>query len=624
MNDHRPGFWDSPISPEMLATAGVRFGFGQPFAGDVFWDEGRPAEGGRVAVVSEKNGDILPEPWSARTRVHEMGGLAWLVCLWRDEPGLLFCEASDQRLYWKVPGGTPCAVTPPAPVGVSWRYSDMLIRQDEIWCVRETVGPDGTTRAIVAATSDGEVRVIDDSSHFYAHLTLSRDGQHLAWVSWEHPDMPWDAAALHVARIDADGALIERRLLLGGRGQSAQSPAWVDDSTIAVICERTGWWNPWLVSLDGHARHLVDEPVEWGLPLWLVGWRTLHSLSDGRLLAARGGPAGRGLVTLDPSTGQVTPVPFPLECVESFATDGATAVVVAEGASIPAAVVAVDLDTAQISVVATAPLPVGVEWLPSIRTVTISSPGHREVHVVVHEPTHPNHSTPQCAPTIITAHGGPTGHSQATASLAYAYFTSRGWRIVDVNYGGSTGYGRAYRETLLGQWGVVDTEDVLAVAQHFRDPQLTPPGGMAVRGGSAGGFAVLNGLVHSDLFDVGIDYYGVADLIPLAQDTHDFESRYLDSLVGPYPEAEDVYIERSPLTHAARMTSPLLILQGSDDPIVPPAQSIAFRDACATNGVRHEYHEFPGESHGFRKGETLVVCAEAELRFLREALGSPS
>lgn len=624
MSDDRPGFWDSPITPEMLAEAGTRFGFGQAHGGDVFWDEGRPTEGGRVVVVSEKNGDILPSPWSARTRVHEMGGLAWLVCVWGGEPGLLFCEASDQRLYWKTPSGTPQPVTEESPDGVSWRYCDMLVRGDEVWCIREADAPGATRRSIIAISRDGSVRVLDDASHFYAHLTLSPDAGHLAWIAWDHPDMPWDAAELVVASVTSTGTLEGRRTLIGARGESVQSPAWLDESTIAVVCERSGWWNPWLVTLDGKARHLVDEPAEWGVPLWMVGWRTLHALGDGALLATRGGPNRRELVVLKPESGQVIVVDQPLAYVETVATDGHVAVLFGQGPTQPGAVVTVDVAQASSRIVTSTTMPVTSDWLPRISTATLTSEHGRLVHAVIHEPTRPGHASTACAPTIITAHGGPTGHTTATADLDYAFFTSRGWRIVDVNYGGSTGYGREYRETLLGQWGIVDTEDLLTVARHFRNPALTPAGGLAVRGGSAGGFAVLNGLVHSDVFDVGIDYYGVADLIPLAQDTHDFESRYLDSLVGPYPQDADIYRERSPLTHAANITSPLLILQGADDPIVPPSQSTAFRDVCAAKGLTHEYHEFPGESHGFRKSDTIVACAQAELRFLRAALDSAS
>lgn len=619
MTDTRPGFWDSPITPEMLAQAGVRLGFSQPFAGDVFWDESRPSEGGRVVVVSERNGDILPPPWSAKTRVHEMGGLSWLVTQWAGQPGLLFCEATDQRIYWKTPGGSPEPVTPPSPEGVSWRYCDLVVVGDEVWCIREADRHGATTRAIVAVSRDGSVRTLDSDSHFYAHVTLSPDGGHLAWVCWEHPDMPWDTTELRVARIDG-GALVERRTLLGGPGESVQSPAWADTDTVCVVSDRSGWWNPWLVPLGGRPRPLVTESREWGQPLWLVGWRTLQRVRDGLLVAARGGPAACGLVTLEVASGLVTELPVPVTYVESLATDAAGVTAFGEGPRVPGAVIAVDLDTRSSRTVMSLPVPVAPEWLPGISTTSVSTPEGHLVHVIVHEPTNPHHADAACAPTIITAHGGPTGHSQAAASLGYAFFTSRGFRVVAVNYRGSTGYGRAYRDALKTQWGVADTQDVLAVAHHYSDPPLTPAGGLFIRGGSAGGFAVLNALVHSDLFDGGINYYGVADLVPLAQDTHDFESRYLDSLVGPYPELAEVYRDRSPVTHAAQVTAPLLILQGADDPIVPPSQSEAFRDACLRNGIPCEYHVFAGESHGFRQAQTLIACAGFELGFLQTAL----
>lgn len=619
-----PGMWESQISAEMLAKAGVRFAFTQPFNGDVFWDEERPNEGGRNVVVSEQHGDILRAPWSAKTRVHEMGGLSWLVTLWNGASGLLFCEASDQRLYWQVDGGEPVAITPESSTDVSWRYCDMLIRGDEVWCIREASGHDATTRSLIAISPDGDIRELDSQSHFYAHLTLSPDDNMLAWIAWEHPQMPWDGTELFIADINHSGQLENKKVLAGSKTEAVNSPTWVAPHELCYLSDASGWWNVWSTNTDGESGIVSQDNSEWALPMWFVGWRYLSYVGNNTVIGTRGPLAQREIVALDVTTGTWTSLASELNAFFTFSTTRHNVYAVGGGVSHMPSVVSFTISQhKQDRVIQEIPLPVSSDFFSTPYEATFPSVDGRIVHAIMFPPANPHYATPGLTPVIITAHGGPTGHEDAVANIKYAYFTSRGFTVIAVNYGGSTGYGRAYRNALRGLWGVVDTEDIIAVAQGVINQGIAEPEQVFIRGGSAGGFAVLNALVHSDIFAGGADYYGVADLIPLAQDTHDFESRYLDSLVGPYPESADLYIERSPLTHTHKLNVPVIFFQGLDDPIVPPSQSQAFRDVCIEKGLRHKYFEFEGESHGFGRADTIILCAEEELQFYRELITEP-
>ncbi len=617
-----PGSWKSPISPEMLVASGVSLGFAQSFDSELYWDESRPTEGGRTAVVSKTRGDILPAPWSAVTRVHEMGGLSWLVCNWQSETGLLFAEKSDQRIYWKTQSAAPVAITPVSPEGTLARYSDFLVRGKEIWCVREVTNDHDTRRDLIAIDTAGEIRILDSNSHFYAHLALSPDESKLAWISWEHPQMPWDGTQLRVANITSTGELVATQVRAGGISEAVNSPVWADEQTIYFISDTSGFWNVWSIDEAGTKHQVFPENAEWAQPMWLVGIHLLRKLPDGRLVGIHGTPASEAVVIGDPKTGTWQNCESELTNFSYLCTSQNQIFAIGGGPKIAKAIVEFSATKpTSCQVIRQIEIPVDVKYLPVARAVIFPSAAGRKVHAFISPATNPDFESAEIPPVIITIHGGPTANTTGEANIKRAFFTSRGFTVVDVNYGGSTGYGRAYREALKGQWGVVDTEDILAVVAGLIEQGLADPKSILIRGGSAGGFAVLNGLVHSKVFAAGANYYGVAELTMLAEDTHDFESRYLDSLVGPYPERKDLYTERSPLTYADNLKSPLIIFQGSDDPIVPPSQSLAFRDACVKNGIKHKYFEFPGESHGFRKSETITTCAIEELNFFGEVLG---
>lgn len=622
MTTAQPGTWKSPITPEMLSEAGISVGFTQTFHGDLFWDESRPAENGRNVIVSRQNGDVLPAPWSATTRVHEMGGLSWLVCTWNNEPGLVFAEKSDQRIYWKSVGGEPEPITSESSPGTLARYSDFLIRGSEIWCVREVTEGTNTIRDLIAIVSPDEIRVLDSTSHFYAHLALSPDQNKLAWITWEHPQMPWDGTELRIAKIDESGNLFEQKVCAGGINEAVNSPVWSPNGNLYFISDASGFWNVWGLNPDHTKHQLVSESAEWAHPMWLVGTHLLRILDNGQLVGVHGNPACEKIAIIDSTTGTWQDLDCDLTNFSHLSIDKNRIYVIGGGPKTLSALHELVTDNSSPASVITEVLaPIDQDFLPTAQAKTLPSANGRIVHAFVSPATNPNYESDQLPPVVITVHGGPTANTTGVASIKRAFFTSRGFTVVDVDYGGSTGYGRAYRETLKGQWGIVDTEDILAVVAGLVADGLADPTKILIRGGSAGGYAVLNGLVHSDVFAAGANYYGVAELTMLAQDTHDFESRYLDSLIGPYPERENLYIERSPLTHANNLSSPLIIFQGADDPIVPPSQSQAFRDACVRNGIKYKYFEFEGESHGFRKNQTITTCAIEELKFFGEVLG---
>lgn len=622
MTTAQPGTWASPIAAEMLSEAGISLGFTQAYFDDVFWDEVRPAENGRNVVVSRKHGDILPAPWSASTRVHEMGGLSWLICTWKDEPGLLFAEKTDQRIYWKAVGGKPEPVTPESLPGTLARYSDFLIWNCEIWCVREVTVGQKTTRDLIAINTSNEIRVLDSTSHFYAHLALSPNQNQLAWITWEHPQMPWDGTELRIASIDESGNLTNQKVGAGGITEAVNSPVWSPNGSLYYISDASGFWNVWELDSTYVTRQLVSESAEWAQPMWLVGTHSLRILDSGQLVGVHGSPARENLAIIDTGTGTWQDLACELTNIAHLSVSKDRIFAIGGGPKTLSALIELSTEaTSTVAIVKEVLAPVDPRFLPLAQAQTFPSKDGRVVHAFISPATNPNYESDGLPPVIITVHGGPTANTSGEASIKRAFFTSRGFTIVDVDYGGSTGYGRAYRESLKGQWGVVDTEDILAVVAGLVADGIADPNQILIRGGSAGGYAVLNGLVHSKVFAAGANYYGVAELTMLAQDTHDFESRYLDSLIGPYPERKDLYLERSPLTHAENLTSPLIIFQGADDPIVPPSQSQAFRDACMRNGVKHKYLEFEGESHGFRKSSTITTCAIEELKFFGEVLG---
>lgn len=609
------GTWPSPFTPDRIAASSPRID-GAAFVGDdIWWGESVPAEGGRLTVRSSSGAEILPAPWSARSRVHEYGGGAWTA----DAEGtLFFVEAKDQRVHRMPRGGAPMPLTPAGPA-----HGGLRLQNGRLFAVREDLSVDPHQRGIVEIPTDGSasddptlLNVLVEGESFYAHPALSPDGTRAAWVEWSGERMPWQHASLVIS--DGTG-----RTELPTR--AALQPEWTDDGEILYSDDPSGRWALHRQRVDGReavgpAERIDDTDADTGYGLWVLGNRWYRPLADGRIVAVR--TNGRDEVDVIERDGGAHRIPVPADGHVSIDDVAGTRVLLSGNSSTTApGVWCVDVDSGDMEVVAGA-TPADPTWMPAASEILVDG-AHGPVHAFVYEPVNPSASAAddELPPYIVLVHGGPTAHVTGASSAAIAFWTSRGIGVLDVNYGGSTGYGRAYRERLDGGWGVVDVDDVIAAARGLADAGLADPDRIAIRGGSAGGWTVLSSLVRGGTFAAGISRYGVADLRMLTEHSHDFEAHYVEGLVGPLPEAEALYVDRSPLTHADRIGVPVLLLQGAEDRVVPPSQSEAIRDALAQRGVEHEYVLYPGEGHGFRASETIIDAVERELGFLGRVFG---
>ena len=615
------GSWSSPFSAASVAASSPRIDGARFVGSEIWWGESVPAQKGRVTVRSSSGAEILPSPWSARSRVHEYGGGAWTA----DEHGTLyFVDANDQRVHRLSVGGEPVALTPPGP-----SHGGLRVQSGRLLAVREDLSRTPHLRAIVEIPLDGSaaedasaITVIVQGDGFFAHPALSPDGTRAAWVAWDRGRMPWEDAHVQVAEVGED---TPRTI----PSRAALQPEWLSDSELIFADDPGGRWALQRISLDGvvpvgTARQVSPSDADTGYGLWVLGNRWYQLLDDGRVVAVRTNGRDEVVVidTDDAADDRVDVISFPGDGhVSVDDVDGTRVLLSGNGSRANAGLWCVDVVSGA-TVAVRGGEPVDPQWMPAAMPIEIQGP-HGEVHAFAYPPANPHATAPdrELPPYIVLVHGGPTAHVTGAASEAIAFYTSRGIGVLDVNYGGSTGYGRSYRERLDGQWGIVDVDDVIAAARGLADAGLADPDRIAIRGGSAGGWTVLSTLVRGGAFAAGISRYGVADLRMLVAETHDFEASYIDGLVGPLPEHEHLYVERSPLTHADRIDAPVLLLQGGEDRVVPPSQSEAIRDALAARGVDHEYVLYPTEGHGFRSADTIVDALERELTFLGRVFG---
>jgi dipeptidyl aminopeptidase/acylaminoacyl peptidase len=628
------GTWTSPISAAVVAAQGLRLSAATVDGGDIYWVEGRPNEGGRnVLVRCGRHGalvDITPSGFNVRSRVHEYGGGAY-TCANGD---VYFSNFDDQRLYHvrTDASGTLSMPRPITPAG-DWFYSDGVVdaRRRRLISVREDhTGKGEPVNALVSIDLDGGESsgdIIASGHDFYSTPRLSPDGSRLAWLAWRHPQMPWDGTELWIADVTDGGAVANARPVAGSESESIYQPGWSPDGTLYFASDRDGWWR--LYRLDAsHVAAVIRNPpdaAECGRPQWVFGTATWAFAGRSRIVAAFSQRGHWRLATIDVETGAWRSIDTDLEPHDWLTATPTHAVMVAASATMADAVVRLDLDSGEAEIVRrSSTLRLDAEDVAKPEAIEFPSGNGQTSHAFYYAPRNSACSAAEGdrPPLVAISHGGPTTATMATLDLRIQFWTTRGFAVVDVNYGGSSGYGRAYRERLAGHWGIVDVADLVNAARHLVSEGKADPHRLLIRGGSAGGYTTLAALTfHPGVFNAGASYYGVSDIEQLARDTHKFESRYLDRLIGPYPEMRDVYRARSPIHFVDRLSCPLILFQGLEDKVVPPSQSQLMAEAVRAKGLPVAYLTFDGEQHGFRKAETIIRSLEAELYFYGAVFG---
>jgi dipeptidyl aminopeptidase/acylaminoacyl peptidase len=625
------GTWRSPISAEMVSVEGISLVQPRLEGGAVYWLEGRPSEGGRTVLVraapSSDPVDLTPEAYDVRTTAHEYGGGAYLI----HEGTAFFSNFEDQRLYRQDEDGDPVPITPAS--GGRDRYADGRITPDGRWLISvrerhpDPDDPSGVVNELVVLPPDGSVEptVIRSGRDFYSTPRIAPGGSRLCWLEWDLPWMPWDGCELFVAELTEDASLRTVRRVAGRAGEeSIFQPSWSPDGDLHFVSDRTGWWNLYREH-DGDAEALHPAEAEFGWPQWVFGMTSYGSLGDGRIVSLWERDGVQHLAILDPTSGELIDLDVPHSAMTPrLDVDGDRVVFVGGGPSIPDEVVLLDVTSRSMDVLRTSSTAVDDASISIPRQIEFPTEGGMTAFAHVYPPRSRDAVAPEAdrPPLIVMSHGGPTAEATPRFSLETQFWTSRGFAVVDVNYGGSTGFGRAYRQRLNGAWGVVDTADCINAARWLGTRGEVDAERLLIRGGSAGGYTTLCALTMHDGFAAGTSYFGLADLEPfVAGGTHKFESRYLFSLVGPYPEEAERYRSRSPINFTDGISCPMLLLQGAEDRVVPPSQAEIMVEALQRKRLPHAYIVFEGEQHGFRRSESTRVALEAELSFYAQVLG---
>jgi dipeptidyl aminopeptidase/acylaminoacyl peptidase len=621
------GSWRSPITSDLIVAESVRLDQVALDGAAIWWSESQPQKQGRCFVHRATGGVIeavTPDDgqnFNVRSRVHEYGGGAFCVAggtLW-------FSNFADQRIWRQAPGTAPRPITPAGAL----RYADAVVDagRGRLICVGEEHGGAGQAANMLLAVDAAGARPpqrLVSGQDFYAAPRLSPDGAWLAWLAWDHPHMPWIAASLWVGRIGADGAVRDARCVAGGAREAVVQPEWSPDGNLWFVSDRDGgWWN--LYRLEGDAvRPVASMPVEFGRAQWVFGMSSYAFADAARVVCAYAENGMWRLALVETASGRLRPLSVPFTEIAQVRAGGGRAVFIGGGADTPASLVELDLAFGEHRVIRrSAELPAALaSYLSAPEALRFPSAGGRTAHAFWYPPRNPDFAAPagEKVPVLVKSHGGPTSAASSTLSLGTQFWTSRGIGVLDVNYGGSTGYGRDYRMLLKGAWGIVDVEDCMAAARHVVAQRNADAARLAISGGSAGGYTTLRALTwappgEAPLFRAGASYYGVSDLEALARDTHKFESRYLDWLVGPYPAAKALYEERAPIRHAGNLSVPVNFFQGAEDRVVPPDQTERMAEALRGRGVPVAYFLFEGEQHGFRGAGAIRRCLEAELMY---------
>ena len=619
MSAHKPyGSWPSPLTASRVTAGALRLDHVQLDGEDVYWVEGRASEGGRYVIVRRTADgaiiDVTPTVFNVRTRVHEYGGAAYTV----DRGTIYFANFADQRIYRQRPGAVPEPIT--AEGGF---YADFRVdrTRDRLISVREDHSKAGEAINTIVAIGGGET-VLVSGADFYSDPIVSPDGASLAWLQWHHPNMPWDGTELCVARFETDGTLGPARTIAGGATESIFQPEWSPDGTLYFVSDRSGWWNLHRL-LNGEVEVVHAMAAEFGKPQWTFSMVTYAFMSAERIAATYTQGGRWQLALIDTRSRTCTPVPLPVQPLESIHATADAIYFIGGSATEANAITRLALADRSTEVLRSASAErIEPAWISVPEAITFTAAG-RDVHAFYYPPVNPAVTAPagERPPLLVLTHGGPTGASSDVLDSKVQFWTSRGFAVLDINYSGSTGYGRAYRERLNGQWGIADVTDAVGGAEAMVAAGKADPARLAIRGGSAGGYTTLAALTFHQVFKAGASYYGISDLEVLQQDTHKFESRYNESLIGPYPAAREVYVARSPIHFTDRLSCPIILFQGLDDKVVPPNQSEMMAAALRKKGLKVKYVTFEGEQHGFRKAENIIRALEEELAFYRDVFG---
>jgi dipeptidyl aminopeptidase/acylaminoacyl peptidase len=624
------GSWASPITLDLVAgEGGIAFSSVDVTDEGIYWLESRPQEKGRNVLIFCPHGgspvDVVPEGFNVRTRVHEYGGGAWF----RDG-GIVYCSNFDDSRLYSIdePGAEPKPITPEPAEPHALRYADGRVFSDGglIVCVRESHGDGEPRNELVVLPTDGsaEPRVIATGRDFYAAPRPNPDGTRLAWLGWDHPRMPFAGTDLCVSDLAPDGSVSNERRVAGSEDESIFQPEWSGDGLLHFVSDRGGWSNLH-IERDGEVHALTREQAELGYPQWVFDLTRYAFLPDGRIACVFTRAAVDELALVD-ANGELERIDLPYTSFysPSLRSHGNSLVFAAASPTEPTVLVSFDVESGTCDVIRRSiELELDERYLSIAEPIEFEGADGLTSHGFYYAPTNPDYIAPaeELPPLLVAVHGGPTSHVSNALALDLQLFTSRGFAVVDLNYGGSTGYGREYRDRLRGRWGEVDVEDSAGVVHYLVNRGDVDPSRVEIVGGSAGGYTTLLALALRDEFAAGTSYYGVGDLVTFHGDTHKFESHYDEYLIGPWPDAIDRYRERSPVNQADSISHPLLVLQGLDDKVVPPSQSEVILEALARRGIPHAYVAFEGEGHGFRKAENVKRALEAQLSFLAQVFG---
>jgi dipeptidyl aminopeptidase/acylaminoacyl peptidase len=619
------GSWQSPITSDLIVTGSV--GLSQPAIDgtDVYWIEMRPSEGGRSVIVRRsadgQTADITPPPFNARTRVHEYGGGDYTV----QDSTIYFSNFSDQRLYRQTAGGAPQAITP----AVEMRYADAVVdaRRRSLVCVREDHTEAGreaiNTLARIPFEGETSGQVIVSGNDFYSSPRLSPDGTRLAWLTWNHPNMPWDGTELWVGELNEDGAVMSSERVAGSADESIFQPEWSPDGVLYFISDRSGWWNLYRLR-EAEAEPLCPMEAEFGQPQWVFGLSTYGFSSPSSISCTYIERGTSGLARLDTETGKLAPFETPYADITYLRVSPERAVFRGGSPTSPAAIIQLDLATGKTEVLRRSnDLKIEEGYLSIAQAIEFPTENGVTAHAFFYPPQNKDFEAERSErpPLLVKIHGGPTAACSPTLSLSIQYWTSRGIAVLDVNYGGSTGYGRDYRERLKDRWGIVDVDDCVHGARYLAERGDVDGERLMIDGGSAGGYTTLCALTFRDAFKAGASHFGVSDAEALAKETHKFESRYLDGLIGPYPSRADLYRARSPIHFTDQLSCPVIFFQGLEDKVVPPNQAEMMVEALRAKGVPVAYVAFEGEQHGFRRAENIKRALDGELYFYSRVFG---